>query len=246
MPWTAAIIAGGPASRFGGRDKSSLDVGGRSILQRQLDALGPLTDRVLVVANRPARFRRAGLPVVKDIIPGAAALGGIYTALSSAETEQVLVIAADMPFLTTRFLEHLVRAAGGVDLAIPRSADGLQPLCAMYSHACLAPIRARIGGGTLRIQDLATEVRTREIGPAELACYDPDGLLFFNVNTPDDYERAVALAARRKQVPESADDRIMHLPGNAGWKTRQGSPDTRARSEAVQPAGAGRLRRRGH
>jgi len=204
MLWTAAILAGGAASRLAGRDKSSLRVGRRSILDRQLAVLRPLTDRILVVANDTGRFRRAALAVVPDLISGAAALGGIYTALNSATTDYVLVVACDMPFLTARFLAHLADSAPGFDLAIPRSSDGLQPMCAMYSRSCLEPIRARVAETTLRVQDLATEVRTREIGPDEIAAFDPDGVLFFNVNTPADYRRAVEIAARYE-------DRIMRV-----------------------------------
>ncbi len=211
MPWTAAIIAGGPASRLGGRDKSSLPVGDRSILDRQLAVLRPLTDRILVVANHPGRFRSAGLPVVGDVFPGAGALGGIYTALSSATTDYVIAVACDMPFLSGRFLEHLAKTAQDVDLAIPRSVDAYQPMCAAYSRRCLEPIRRRIADGTLRIQDLMTEVRTREIGPEELAAYDPDGLLFFNVNTPEDHERAQQLAERPEGRPQPPRDRITHV-----------------------------------
>ncbi len=197
LMWTAAIIAGGAASRLGGRDKSLLPVGNRSILDRQLAVRGSLTDRLLIVANEPDRFADRGVPVVGDLVPGTAALGGIYTALSTATTDAVLVVACDMPFLTRRFLDHLVRTADGYDLTIPRSADGLQPMCAVYSRACLEPIRARIAASSLRIQDLGAEVRTREIGPEELAAFDPDGLLFFNVNTPADYQRALEIAARQ-------------------------------------------------
>jgi len=215
MPWTAAIIAGGSASRLGGRDKSSLLVGGRSILERQLEVLRPLTDRILLVANRPERFAPTRLPVVRDVVPGTGALGGIYTALTAAATDYVLALAADMPFLAGRFLEHLVSAAEAVDLAIPRSADGYQPLCACYARTCVEPLRRRIAAGALRVQDLAAEVRAREIGPAEIAEYDPHGLLFFNVNTPADYERAERLAERS----ERQTDRIMRggepAPGRA-------------------------------
>ena len=205
MLWTAAIVAGGVASRLGGRAKSTLPLGNGSILDRQLAVLRPLTDRILVVANDPERFSHAAVPVVADLVPGAAALGGIYTALSAATTEAVLVVAGDLPFLTGRFLEHLADAAAGFDLTIPRSTDGLQPMCAMYSRACLEPIGARIATATLRIQDLAADVRTREIGPEELAPYDPDGLLFFNINTQADYQRALEIAARHE-------DRITRVP----------------------------------
>ena len=205
MLWTAAIVAGGAASRLGGRDKSLLPVGNRSILDRQLAVLRPLTDRILVVANNPERFSHMAVPAVGDLLPGAAALGGIYTALTTATTDAVLVVACDLPFLTGGFLEHLVQAADGFDLTIPRSTDGLQPLCAMYSRACLEPIRARIAAATLCVQDLGAEVRTREIGPEEIAAYDPDGALFFNINTPADYRRALEIAARHE-------DRITRVP----------------------------------
>ncbi len=190
MHWTAAIVAGGAASRLNGTDKSRLRVGGRSILERQLAALAPLTDRVVIVANDPDRFRDIGWPVVQDLMPGTAALGALYTALTTATTDRVLVLACDMPFLTGAFLQHVVARAAEVDLAIPRSADGYQPLCACYARACLEPVRRRLARGALRIQDLVRDVRTREIGADELAAVDPHGLLLFNVNTPDDYERA--------------------------------------------------------
>jgi molybdopterin-guanine dinucleotide biosynthesis protein A len=149
--------------------------------------------------------------VVRDAISDMGALGGIYTALTAAATDHVLVLAADMPFLAGRFLEYLVGTAGAVDLVIPRSADGYQPLCACYARTCVEPLRRRIVDLALRVQDLVTEVRTREIGPAELAEFDPRGLLFFNVNTPADYERAQRLAER----DERQTDRIMRDGGPA-------------------------------
>jgi len=219
MPFTAAIIAGGRASRLAGRDKSSLRVGDRSILDRQLDVIRPLTDRILVVTNRPERFALTGLPVIRDAVPGMAALGGIYTALTAATTDCVLVLAGDMPFLNGPFLEHLVRAADSVDLAIPRSADGYQPLCACYARSCVEPVRRHLANRALRIQDLAAEVRTREIGATELAEYDPHGLLFFNVNTPGDYERAQQLAERY----DDQTDRIMRR-GQSGANRHRSAP----------------------
>ena len=242
MLWTAAIIAGGPASRLGGRDKSGLPVGDHSILDRQLEVLRPLTDRILIVANQPGRFRATGLPVVGDVLTGAGALGGIYTALDSAGTEYVLAVACDMPFLTARFLEHLVNAALDFDLVIPRSPDGLQPLCAVYSRRCLQAIRARIADGALRVQDLAADVRAREIGPEELAGFDPDGRLFFNVNTAADYARAREVAARTERPIDPHDDRITHAVGvrqsNGGrpptGRASRGHPETRRRRSRRQ------------
>lgn len=211
MVWTAAIIAGGSASRLGGRDKSRLPVGNRSILDRQLAVLRSLTDRILIVANEPDRFPHVGLPVAGDLVPGAAALGGIYTALATATTEHVLAIACDLPFLSAPFLQYVVTSAEGFDLVIPRSPDGLQPICAMYSRACLEPIRGLLAASRLCVQDLAAIVRTREIGPHEIAACDPGGLLFFNVNTPADYARALEIASRLETGQKPLDDRITHV-----------------------------------
>jgi molybdopterin-guanine dinucleotide biosynthesis protein A len=209
VPWTAAIIAGGPASRLGGRDKSRLLVGDQSILERQLAALRPVADEIIIVGSHPGRPAPHGLRVVEDRVAGAGALGGIYTALLSASAGRVLAIACDMPFLTARFLGRLAAAGGNADLAIPRPADGYQPLCACYSLACLEPLARRIDAGALRVQDLVADVRTRELGPAELSEYDPDGLLFFNVNTPEDHRRAQRLASRFGGG-EILDDGITH------------------------------------
>ena len=113
-----------------------------------------------------------------------------------APPEAVWAYMADLPFLAAPFLCHLIACGAGVDVAIPRTADGYQPLCASYSRRCAAPIRRRIEAGDLRVTGVLADVRVREIGPEEIAPYDPGGTLFFNVNTPDDYDRAVTLEAR--------------------------------------------------
>jgi molybdopterin-guanine dinucleotide biosynthesis protein A len=204
MTWAAAIVAGGFARRLDGRDKTALAIGGRSILERQLAAIRPLTDQIFVVANDPDRFAGTGLPVFEDLVPGTGALGGIHTALSVATTDRVLVVACDLPFLTGRFLAYLTSVGPDADVTIPRPRHGYQPLCAVYGRACLDPLRRRLAGGTLRAQDLTADVRTRELGPDELAPFDLDGVLFFNVNTPEDYRRAQRLAAARQTQPDSA------------------------------------------
>ena len=177
--WTAAILAGGQARRLGGLDKRALTVGAESILERQLAALRHLTPHILIVT--------------RDRIAGAGALGGLYTALVEAPTEQVLVIACDMPFLTEPWLAYLADAGAAdpaIDVVVPRDERGRQPLCASY-HVRVAPaLKARIDAGQLRVLDAIAPLAVRELGPAELAPFNADGRLLFNVNTPDDYTRA--------------------------------------------------------
>jgi molybdenum cofactor guanylyltransferase len=201
---TAAILAGGRARRLGGRDKSRIVVGGRTILARQLDVLRRLVPRVVIVASAPERFADEGVPVLTDAVPGTGSLGGIYTALADAGGP-VLVIACDMPFVTAPFLARVIEAGRDADIAIPCGPDGYQPLCAHYGPACVGPLRRRIEQGALKVIDLLADVRVRVLGPEEIAPFDPDGLLLLNVNTVDDLARAeqaeperLATGARRQ------------------------------------------------
>ena len=196
----AAILVGGQARRFGGRDKSALRIGSTTILERQIAVLGPLADRVFIVASGRGRVDARGLAVVLDRMPGTGTLGALYTALSASTAEFTLVVACDMPFLSGPFLAHMAAAATrDVDVVIPRTVDGYQPLCALYARGSLPPIRRRIETGQLKVLDLLAEVRVREIGASEIARYDPDGTLFLNVNTPEDYARALTLASPRER-----------------------------------------------
>ena len=94
------------------------------------------------------------------------------------------------------FLARVIEAGRDADIAIPRGADGYQPLCAHYGPACRGPLRRRLEQGALKVADLMADVRVREIGPEEIAPFDPDGLLLLNVNTAGDLARAEEAASR--------------------------------------------------
>jgi molybdenum cofactor guanylyltransferase len=193
--WTAAILAGGQARRLGGLDKSALAVGTsdpRSILERQLAVLRGLTPHIMIVAREDAPPRDVPVPVVHDRVKGAGALGGIYTALMDAPTGQVVVIACDMPFVTAPFLAHLASlgADPAAEAVVPRDAQGRHPLCASYRRSAAAAVKLRIDAGRLRVLEALDDLTVRDVGPDELAPFDPDGRLLLNVNTPEDYTRA--------------------------------------------------------
>ncbi|HJR59459.1 MAG TPA: molybdenum cofactor guanylyltransferase [Vicinamibacterales bacterium] len=202
----AAILAGGASQRLGGADKSSLAIGGTSILDRILSAVQPVTARIFAVGDRHGAAARAGLTVVDDVVRDAGALGGIYTAIVGSPCDRTLIVGCDMPFLTTSFLAHLA-AITGADVVIPRDRTGWQPLCAIYSRVCADGIRARLDRGERQAAPPPAGVRVIEIGPGELAPYDPEGLLFVNVNTPHDYAQAQRLLekAGRPMLPRIPD-----------------------------------------
>jgi molybdopterin-guanine dinucleotide biosynthesis protein A len=194
----AAILAGGRAMRLGGRDKASLPFGDLRLIERQIAALHAVTADVFIVTNQPGRYAALGLPAHPDLRPGTGALGGIYSAILASPAAQTLVVACDLPFLSADFLGHLAARGRDTDLAIPRSAGGYEPLCASYSRACSEPIARLLDAGRLKVAGvMAAGLRVVEIAPDECARFDPDGMLFLNVNTPDDYARARAWLDRR-------------------------------------------------
>ena len=189
-----AILAGGAASRFGGRAKGLERVGGARIIDR-LAAM--LTDTLgtapLVVSNDPGAARwAAGLSVVPDDLPGEGALGGIYTAVRQAPAP-VICVAWDMPFVTRDVVRLLADAlAGGADAVLPASPGprGVEPLCAGYGPACEAAIRAAIARGDRRGIAFHHDIRLRIIPLADISAIGDPARLFFNINTAEDLEQA--------------------------------------------------------
>jgi molybdopterin-guanine dinucleotide biosynthesis protein A len=197
----AAILAGGQATRLGGVNKGTLSLGNAAIVDRQLEALRAVASTVFVVGPDSSAWSARGLTVVPDEVPGMGALGGIYTAILHSPCDRTLVVACDMPFLSVEVLARMA-AIEDADLVIPTSARGHEPLCAIYTRACLPDIRARIARGALQARTLPQGVRIAELGPDMLGM---DERLFVNVNTPHDYERAKGLI-ELKPVP--TEDRI--------------------------------------
>ena len=197
-----AVLAGGAARRYGGTPKGLLSVGGRRILDRVVDVVQSVTGAPpLLIANAPgSEAWRPDLQTLPDIRPGFGTLGGIYTAVSAAAAP-VLCVAWDMPFVPESLLRALLDrlATGGYDAVLPESSGrrGLEPLCAIYGPACAPAIARRLETGDLKAISFHPDVRVGIVPLAQVRGFgDPDEL-FFNVNTPDDLERAEALWQRR-------------------------------------------------
>ncbi len=191
MPISAAILCGGEGRRMGGADKGQLLLSGKPFIERQLDVLRPLTPHLMLIDRDAGHVTLPGVRVVPDVVAGAGALGGIYTALEATVTDRVIVLACDMPFVTTPFLTHLIECPDDADVVIPRDEKGRHPLCGVFHRRIAPAIRKRIDAQTLRVEDALVTFDVREIGTSEVARFDRDGRLLFNVNTPEDY-RAIA------------------------------------------------------
>jgi molybdopterin-guanine dinucleotide biosynthesis protein A len=196
--FSAAILIGGKATRFDGRDKSALIVDGRTILSRQLAALSGVApdvhiDVMLVGGQAPGDAPESARRI-PDLVPGCGPLGGLHAALSSARHGVTLLLACDMPFVTAPLLRYLLSLAGdaehqtkGPDIVVPQTERGYHPLCAVYSRACLEPAARRLARGDLRLAAMFDEMRVRVVNADALEAFgDPDRLLA-NVNTSIEY-----------------------------------------------------------
>jgi molybdopterin-guanine dinucleotide biosynthesis protein MobB len=195
-----AILAGGASRRFGA-PKALAPVGGRRIVDRARDALSHVAEPVVVIANDPALFADLGLPVRPDDVRGLGALGGIRTALRWAVEMRragALVVACDMPFVSTGLLQAMADRAvsDDVDAVVPESGGrrGVEPLCAWYSVRCLPEVDRMLADGERQAFRLADRVRTDRISIDRVRRIGDPGILFLNVNTVDDLRAAERIA----------------------------------------------------
>lgn len=188
--FSVIIIAGGESSRMG-TNKAFVKLGGRPLIEHVLERVAPLgQDETLLITNRPDEYLHLDLPMYSDVLPDKGALGGIYTAIHYSQYDHALVVACDMPFVNTALLEYMLSLRAGFDVVVPIVDRHPQGLHAIYSKNCLGPIRQRLETNHLKVIGFYDDVRVRYLEPAEYQPIDPQGLSFFNVNTPDELEQA--------------------------------------------------------
>jgi molybdopterin-guanine dinucleotide biosynthesis protein A len=198
MDVSGAVLAGGKGRRLG-QDKAVVEVGGEPLLARVVRSLGRVASEILVVGRTDGPPLPVPVRFVPDIIPGQAALGGLYTALSAAACPLVIVVGCDMPFLNPALLRYLVTLAEGFDAVVPLLGDEPQPLHAVYAAASRDVAADQLRTGDLKLARFLGRLRVRFVPEADLKGVDPELRSFFNINTPADLElaRAVAGAVRR-------------------------------------------------
>ncbi|MCK9230599.1 MAG: molybdenum cofactor guanylyltransferase [Syntrophales bacterium] len=186
---TGIILAGGESSRMG-ENKAFIEFGGERLLDRTITLFRDLFDELILVTNDPRAYLDLDLTIVTDIIPGKGALGGIYSGLFFTRSERAFVAPCDMPFLNRSFIAWMLSQADDCDVLVPAPADGPQPLHAVYSRRCLSAMKKLIDDDRLQIKLLFKRCRTVEIPPRVLKSFDPEGLMFRNINSPEDLDEA--------------------------------------------------------
>jgi molybdopterin-guanine dinucleotide biosynthesis protein A len=180
-----------------GEDKALKLFWGRPLIQRVIERLAPLADEILVTTNRPEDYAFLDVRLVPDLAPGRGPLGGLYTAVASATSPLVAVVACDMPFASARLLETAARlmVQEEADVVIAKTDEGYEPFHAVYRReTCVPAIQSAIEADKWKVIAWFPSVKVRELTRAELAEADPNGRAFWNVNTPEEFAEAERLA----------------------------------------------------
>ncbi|MGH7466197.1 MAG: molybdenum cofactor guanylyltransferase [Longimicrobiales bacterium] len=195
-----AIIAGGASSRFGS-PKALAHVGGVRVVDRVARALRSAlaTADVVAIINDAQIARQVALPHRPDAIAGAGALAGVHAALVWAGElgfGGVIAAGCDMPFLSAALLSELLARRGGNDIVIPASDGprGVEPLCAFYSTACIAPVEAAIAHGDARMIGFHDMVDVHRIPIDVVRTFGDPAVMFMNLNTESDRAAAEQIA----------------------------------------------------
>ena len=210
---SAIVLAGGLSRRLG-HDKRQLRLWGASgptLLEHTITTVGALCAEVVVVLNDPERWPTLPARCVGDSLPDGGALGGIYSGLAAATNQHALVVACDMPLLNPQLLAAMLALPRGYDLLVPRSPapgsarNGLdvEPLHAIYSKACLEPMRSALERGQRQISALFPSLHVVYFERAQIAQHDPESHSFLNINTlaqMADAERLLGRAGRTTSV----------------------------------------------
>lgn len=184
---TAVIIAGGQSRRMR-TDKAFIEIEGKRLIERVLEAISPLFSEIFINSNKPELFEEWGCPVIPDIFPEKGALGGIYTGLMHARAPYVFCVACDMPLLNQNLIRFMQQRIDGDEVLVPKTPDGLHPLHAIYSRRCARIIEELLQKNRFKISCLFPLVRTKFLTEQHIRQFDPTLESFLNVNTFEDLQ----------------------------------------------------------
>jgi molybdopterin-guanine dinucleotide biosynthesis protein A len=132
-----------------------------------------------------------GARLVRDEVPDRGPVGGIYYGLKAATGKFDFVTSCDVAFINPALISHLLSQISNYDVVVPCWRGRLQPLFAVYRKSVLPLLKKQLDGAELRLVSFYEKVRIRKINEEEIRRFDPEGLSFFNMNTPEDYQAAL-------------------------------------------------------
>lgn len=182
------ILAGGRASRMGGRDKAFAAIDGEPIAVRTVRLFQGLFEQVIVSTNRPERFAGFGVETVPDLRPGCGPLAGIEAAMLASRHPWMFVVACDMPGLDADVIRFLLDRIGDADAVVPRWDHDIEPLHAVYAVRLLPLVEETLRAGRHAMREFLPRVRVDYVAEDELKRIRGTARSMLNVNTPEELE----------------------------------------------------------
>ena len=171
--------------------KAFIEIGGKTIIDNILNIFKDIFTEVLIVTNTPQDFYYTKVNIIRDILPGYGSLGGLYTGVKKAKYDKCFVVACDMPFINSNLIKYML-GIEGYDVVVPKIKGRFEPLFAVYSKGCLEVIEKNLYKGNLKISEIYSEMRLREINEDEFDLFDSGLLSIININTPSDLKNILA------------------------------------------------------
>ena len=195
---SGVALAGGRSKRLG-RNKAIEKIGEQSLIERVVGKLSQVTSETVVVVAEESKAADLNLPpwvrTAADLYPGTGSLGGIFTGLSAAKGNYGVVVACDMPFLNVDLIRFMLDIVSDYDAVVPRLQGRPEPLHAVYSKSCVGPIERCLQADQLKIAIFFEQINVAYLEEDDIEAFDPSHLSFFNVNTQEDLDKALALEA---------------------------------------------------
>jgi molybdopterin-guanine dinucleotide biosynthesis protein A len=197
---SGVILSGGLAARYDGTEKALLQVGGVRILDRIYEIYRELFDEIILVTNSPEKFLEWDLLIVADLFPIRSSLTGIHAGLFYTTNPYAFISACDTPFLKKKMVETVIgKIENKIDIVMPETAAGFEPLCAVYSKRCLEAAQNNLEQKKLKITRTFRKSRIKTISEKVLRRIDPELQSFFNINTPEDLQQAEKMLKKRAE-----------------------------------------------
>jgi molybdopterin-guanine dinucleotide biosynthesis protein A len=200
MEVTGIILADDKSLKLG-INKAMEIVGGKTLIERVINRLAPITSRLILVTagNIDCFSGITSIEVIADTYSKKRPLNGIYKGLCASRTIANIVVSCDMPFLNTELLEHMAKLLPTFDAIVPRWPNGQkEPLHAVYSISCLPTMKKHLETNRLSIIHVLREMHVLHLNKRGFGSFDQEFLSFFNINDQVDIELANKIAAKEQ------------------------------------------------
>jgi len=186
------ILAKGEKSKRLGMEKPFLIIKGKTLIDIVIGRIKDIFGKIYIVSTTPDKFNNFkdnNVFVLDDKIKSGP-LGGIYIGLINSETYYNFVLGIDLVFINRELIKYMVESEKKYDIFIPKTEKYIQPLCGIYSKRAIGVIKDKIQKGDFKVTDIFKHLNVKFLVEEEMEKFGNPEILFFNMNTEYDVERA--------------------------------------------------------